>query len=102
MNNILPALAFLSVILCGGISAAQESPFFVTYTHHMEEPGNLELETSSTTGIPKGGQRFYFAPYMELEYGVTASWTTELYLEIQSVWDTALYSPACAWRIGFA
>ena len=97
MNKILPALAFLSVILCGGISAAQESPFFVTYTHHMEEPGNLELETSSTTGIPKSGQRFYFAPYMELEYGVTASWTTELYLESQSAWgDSTVFT---GWRL---
>jgi hypothetical protein len=27
---------------------AQESPFFVTYTHHMEEPGNLDVELSAT------------------------------------------------------
>src|SRR5437667_3436129 len=65
-------------------SPAQESAFFVTYNHHMEEPGNFDIETSSTTGVPRGGQRFYFAPYMELEYGVTAQWTSELYLEGQS------------------
>jgi hypothetical protein len=63
---------------------AQESPFFVTYTDQMEEPGNLEVETFSTVGIPRRGQRFYFAPFMELEYGVTAQWTSEFYLEGQS------------------
>src|SRR6266487_4755135 len=64
--------------------AAQESPFFVTYTHHMEEPGNLDLEFSTTNGIPRAGQSGYVAPYLEMEYGVTARWTSELYLEGQS------------------
>ena len=75
---------------------AQESPFFVTYTHHMEEPGNLEVEATSTTGIPRRGQRFYSAPYLELEYGVTAQWTSELYLEGSSVWgDSTVFT---GWR----
>lgn len=65
-------------------AAAQESPFFVTYNHYMEEPGNLDIELSNTTGIPRAGQVFYTAPYMELEYGVTAQWTSEFYLEGQS------------------
>ena len=77
-------------------SSAQESPFFVAYTHHMEEPGNLEIETSSTLGVPRSGQRFYAAPYMELEYGVTAQWTSELYLESSSVWgDSTIFT---GWR----
>jgi len=89
--------ALLFVMLWGAASVAQESPFFVTYTHHLEEPGNLELETSSTTGIPRNGQRFYFAPYTEFEYGVTASWTTELYLESQSAWgDSTVFT---GWRL---
>jgi hypothetical protein len=50
----------------------------------MEEPGNLDLEISSTTGVPRSGQQLYIAPYLELEYGVTARWTSELYLEGQS------------------
>jgi hypothetical protein len=77
-------------------SAAQESPFFVTYTHHMEEPGNLDLEFSTTNGVPRSGQRAYVAPYMELEYGVTARWTSELYLEGQSTsGDSTLFT---GWR----
>src|SRR5690349_5247617 len=76
---------------------AQESPFFVTYTHHMEEPGNLDIETSSTSGIPRTGQRFYSAPYIELEYGVTARWTSELYLEGQSTrGDSTVFT---GWRL---
>lgn len=63
---------------------AQESPYFVTYSHHMEEPGNLDIETSSTMGVPRSDQRFFFAPYVEFEYGVTGRWTSELYLEGQS------------------
>lgn len=78
------------------LSFAQESPLFVTYTHHMEEPGNLDVELSSTNGIPRSGQRSYFAPYLELEYGATAQWTTELYLEGQSTWrDSTVFT---GWR----
>jgi hypothetical protein len=78
-------------------SLAQESPFFVTYTHYLEEPGNLDVEVSNTTGVPRTGQRFYSAPYLELEYGVTARWTSELYLEGQSTWgDSAVFT---GWRL---
>lgn len=79
-------LALLGAVLLSLLRTAssQESPFFVTYNHHMEEPGNLDLEISTTSGIPRAGQTAYTAPYMELEYGVTAQWTSELYLEAQS------------------
>ena len=76
---------------------AQEAPYFVTYDHHMEEPGNLEVETSSTTGIPRSGQRLFFAPYTEIEYGVTGRWTSELYFEGQSTsGDSAVFT---GWRL---
>src|SRR5215475_9211312 len=78
----------LLLLLFGGLVVsslmAQESPYFITYDHHMEEPGNLEIATSSTTGIPRSGQNLFFAPYGEFEYGVTGRWTTELYLEGQT------------------
>ena len=77
-------------------AVGQESPFFVTYTHHMEEPGNLDIETSSTSGIPRSGQAAYVAPYVEFEYGLTPRWTTELYLEGESSWgDSAVFT---GWR----
>jgi len=79
------------------VAQAQESPYFVTYDHHLEEPGNLEIETSSTAGIPGQGQHFFFAPYVELEYGVTGRWTSELYLEGQSTaGDSTIFT---GWRL---
>src|SRR5437016_5938988 len=77
--NSLYAIFLLPLLLLP--CAAQESPFFVTYTHNMEEPGNLDLEFSTTNGIPRTGQSAYVAPYLEMEYGVTTRWTSELYLE---------------------
>lgn len=62
----------------------------------MEEPGNLDLELSTTNGIPRSGQQAYIAPYMEFEYGVTARWTSEIYLEGQStVGDSTVFT---GWR----
>jgi hypothetical protein len=47
----------------------------------LEEPGNFDVEGLSTAGVPGSGERSFFAPYLELEYGVSARWTSELYLE---------------------
>lgn len=73
------------LLLAGGVvtGRAQEGPYFVAYDHHMEEPGNLEIEFEPTTARPSGGNRF-FSGLTEFEYGTTAWWTTELYLEGQS------------------
>lgn len=78
--------------------SAQESPYFVTYSHYLEEPGNLELATSSTLGAPRAGEHFFIAPYAELEYGVTARWTTELYLEGQSTADDSTIFTGWRWE----
>ena len=65
-----------------GVSAA-EAPFLITYTHQMEEPGNLEVTTKDVTGKPTDGNRFLGSAF-EFEYGVKAWWTTELYLDGQT------------------
>jgi hypothetical protein len=89
-------LLLLPVLLAPLVSFAQESPYFVTYDHHMEEPGNLDLEVSATTDVPRAGQRYYFAPWTEFEYGVTARWTTELYIEGQTTYgDSTVFT---GWR----
>src|SRR5712672_1765846 len=62
---------------------AAEGPFFITYTHQMEEPGNIEFATKSITGKPGDGNRF-FGTALEFEYGIKGWWTTELYLDGQS------------------
>jgi hypothetical protein len=64
-------------------ASAQESPYIVTYDHYLEEPGNLEVEYFSTFGTQRGGNDFH-SYWLELEYGVKAWWTTELYLDGQT------------------
>ena len=73
---------FVMALLAVGRVEAQELPYFVTYSHNMEEPGSLEVETKTTAGRPVDGQRF-FGSSMELEYGTRAWWTSELYLDWQ-------------------
>src|SRR5690348_13566183 len=64
------------------IAHAQENTYFVTYDHHMEERGNLEISTASTVAIPKQNDiSKTWGQLFEFEYGVTDRWTTSLYLE---------------------
>ncbi len=63
LRRLLPVL-----FLAGTLLPAQEN-YFVTYSHQMEEPGNLELGTKSVAGAPRGGNPFLGAA-LELEYGV--------------------------------
>ena len=62
---------------------AQERPYFVTYSHEMEEPGNLEIEMFNAVGKPPKANRFLGAN-LEFEYGVKAWWTSEFYLDGQA------------------
>ena len=62
---------------------AGEGPYFITYNHHMEEPGNLELGINPILGKPRNGNP-YLASWTELEYGTKGWWTTEFYVEGQS------------------
>jgi len=77
-------------------ASAQEMPYFTTYTHHMEEPGSLEVAVNPVMGVPKGGARHFTASSLELEYGLNGWWTTELYLDSQKTGrEGALYT---GWR----
>src|SRR5438270_307927 len=97
MRKFFLAAAFFGLLWgTPACMSGQESPYFVTYDHHLEEPGNLEIATSATAGAARRGQRAYFAPYAELEYGVLGRWTSELYLEGQSrAGDGAVFT---GWR----
>jgi len=64
-------------------TSAAEDPFLITYTHQLEEPGNLEITTKDVTGKSVGGNRF-LGSAVEFEYGIKAWWTTELYLDGQA------------------
>lgn len=88
-----PSLAGILLIsfACSG-ALAQESPYIVTYDHHLEEPGNLEVEYFSTFGTQQAGNDFH-AYWAEFEYGATAWWTTEFYLDGQTTFhDSSLFT----------
>src|SRR6267143_2255068 len=84
--------------LCSPASSwAQESPYFVTYDHYLEEPGNLEIEYFSTLGTQRGGNNFH-AFWTEFEYGVTGWWTTELYLDGQTTFGDSTIFTGFRWE----
>jgi hypothetical protein len=72
---------FLFSLLPAGVVLAQEKPYFVTYDDHVESRGELEMSLLTTTGTVRNEATRYYAPWMELEYGVTSWWTSELYIE---------------------
>jgi hypothetical protein len=82
----------IGTLLILPVSWAGEGPFFITYTHQMEEPGNLEFATKNVTGKPGSGNRFLGAS-TEFEYGVKGWWTSELYLDGQATaGETTLFT----------
>jgi hypothetical protein len=93
MRNLTLSLfvCFLAVAGCH----AQEPPYFVTYSHDLEEPGNLEIAVKDAQGSPKFANPFV-SETLELEYGATAWWTTEVYLAGQHTSnDSTLFT---GWR----
>lgn len=94
--TLSPALMMflLGILFIQGIpaEAQQEPPYFVTYSSVLEEPGNLEIENQNNTAAPRNANTF-FAPTVELEYGTTAWWTTEFYLQGQKTTnDSAVFT----------
>jgi hypothetical protein len=89
------------VLLCfSSLAIGAEGPFFITYTHQMEEPGNLEITTKNITGRPQGGNRF-LGSALELEYGVQGWWTTELYLDGQATASESTIFTGYRWENRF-
>ena len=90
---------FLAIFLLASVSGvlsssavAQENPYIVAYDHYMEEPGSLEVEYFSTFGTQRAANDFH-AYWLEFEYGATAWWTTEFYLDAQSTFhDSTLFT----------
>ena len=78
-------------------AAAQENPYFVTYDHYLEEPGNLEIEYFSTYGTQRGGNNFH-SYWTEFEYGATAWWTTEFYLDAQTTFHDSTIFTGFKWE----
>ncbi len=84
-------LSILSIVFASP-AVCQESPYIVAYDHYMEEPGSLEVEYFSTFGTQRGSNDFH-SYWVEFEYGATAWWTTEFYLDAQSTFhDSTLFT----------
>lgn len=96
---LFPVLV-LVVVLFPAFTPAQENPYFVAYDHYLEEPGNLEIEYFSTFGTQRGGNDFH-SYWMELEYGATAWWTTEFYLDGQTTFGDSTIFTGIRWENRF-
>ena len=90
----------LAILLAASAADAQESPYFVAYDHYLEEPGALELAINPVYASQRGGNEF-LAGYMEIEYGATAWWTTELYLDGQHTMNDSTLFTGFRWENRF-
>lgn len=88
---------FLVLFFLAPLLLAQERPYFVTYSHEMEEPGNLEIELFNVVGHPPGANLF-FGSNIEFEYGVKAWWTSEFYLDGQSTQNDSTIFTGFRWE----
>jgi hypothetical protein len=101
--SVLAKLALLTLffsLLPLQRSLAQENPYFVAYDHNLEEPGNLEIETFSNLGTQRQGNNF-MSYWLEFEYGATAWWTTEVYLDAQSTFHDSTVFTGYRWENRF-
>ena len=87
----------LVLVIPGVTGLAQERPYFVAYSHEMEEPGNLEIESFNVVGQPPTGNLF-LGSTLEFEYGVKAWWTSEFYLDGQSTQNESTIFTGFRWE----
>ena len=90
-------LLFLLPFDLPSAARAQENPYIVAYDHYLEEPGNLEIEYFSTFGTQRAGNDFH-AFWAEFEYGATAWWTTEFYLDGQTTFNDSTVFTGVRWE----
>jgi hypothetical protein len=91
---------FLAAVLVFACTAAAQETYFVTYSHQMEEPGNLEIGVKSVVGSPSTGNAF-IGNAVEFEYGAKAWWTSELYLDGQSTANESTIFTGFRWENRF-
>src|SRR5579863_10127195 len=93
-------LATTAACLLPAKAHAQEWPYLVTYSHELEEPGNLEIAFKNVQAAPANGNSF-ISSTMELEYGATAWWTTEVYLGGQHTQNDSTVFTGYRWENRF-
>jgi len=100
MRPLTGVLSVLILLALSPASYSQENPYIVAYDHNLEEPGNLEIEYFSTFGTQRHGPDFH-AYWAELEYGATAWWTTEWYLDGQTTFGDSTVFTGYRWENRF-
>ena len=100
VGSLCNMAAVVLVVLAARPGWAGENPFFITYTHQMEEPRNLEIASKSVTGMPADGNRFW-GEATEFEYGVRGWWTTEVYLDGQATSSESALFTGYRWENRF-
>lgn len=93
-------LGLFALSLLAASCRAQEGPYFVTYSHDLEEPDNLEIAFKTAQGTPKDGNSFTGAT-LELEYGLKGWWTTEFYLSGQHTSNDSTIFTGYRWENRF-
>ncbi len=93
-------IAFASLVFFAPLAAAQEPPYFVTYSTALEEPGNLEISFKNTQAAPRNANPF-LGTALELEYGVKGWWTTEFYLDGQATKNDSTILTGFRWENRF-
>ena len=93
-------LGIFAACLFPARASAQEWPYLVTYSHELEEPGNLEIAFKNVQAAPANGNSF-ISSTMELEYGATAWWTTEVYLSGQHTQNDSTIFTGYRWENRF-
>jgi hypothetical protein len=94
------AASLISAYICAIYppkAAAQEPPYFVTYSDALEEPGNLEVAVKGVQAAPKNANSFSSAT-LELEYGAKGWWTTEVYLSGQTTQNDSTVFTGFRWE----
>jgi hypothetical protein len=80
---LIPLLVLAAVAMFSPPVLSAQENYFVTYSHELEEPGNLEIAAKSVSGSPRNGNPF-LATALEFEYGIKTWWTAEVYLDGQT------------------
>ena len=90
----------LGALLVPAAVRGQEKPYFITYDHYLEEPGNLEIAANSVFATQHAARNFN-AYWSEIEYGVTAWYTTEFYLDGQTTLGDSTVFTGYRWENRF-
>jgi hypothetical protein len=89
-----------SLLLSSSLTRAQEPPYFVTYSDALEEPGNMEIAYKGVYAAPQHANTFNSGT-LEIEYGVKAWWTTEVYLAGESTQNDSTIFTGYRWENRF-